>query len=176
MKIFKSNRWMGLLISLVFIFSLCVAFSTAQEKMKTAGKATITYTVQETIDVDDTEGHVLLISKIEGTNVSTGEHKFMDGAKVVVMGFGDYVKGNGPHLTYLKMSLNGDVVFAKGKGKTKTTLSPEGKPISTLEGTATYTKGEGKYKNIQGGYTYKAKRISSTEIVVEMEGKYFIKE
>jgi len=85
-----------------------VYFSTtcfAQKKMKVAGKQTVAYTASETIDIDDTDGHVLLISRIEGFNTSTGELKFMDGDEVVVFGFGDYVKGNGIHKTYIKISI-----------------------------------------------------------------------
>ncbi|MGB6866816.1 MAG: hypothetical protein WBE11_14095 [Candidatus Aminicenantaceae bacterium] len=175
MKIFKSNRWMGLLISLVFLFSIFVTFSTAQEKIKAAGKMTLEYTEQHSIDVADSEGHILSIGKMEGINVSTGENKFMDGAKAAAVDGGDYVGGNGPNYGYGKLTLNGDVVFWKIEGKIITTLSPDGTPITTFEGTYTVIKGAGQYENIQGSGTYKGKLISATKAIYEWEGEYFIK-
>ena len=174
MKFFKSNRWMGLLISLVFMFSIFVTFSTAQEKFKVSGKITMASTSRPSVDVGDVEGHILMISKWEGTNVCTSEHKFMDDAKVLVAGFGDYIKGNGPNMGYTIMVLNGDAVHAKFKGKTTTTLV-EGNPVTTFKMTFTFTKGTGKYENIQGSGNYKAKMISATELVTDWEGEYFIK-
>ena len=175
MKYFKSNRWMGLLISLVFMFSIFVTFSTAQEKIKVAGKMTLEYTEQHSIDVADSEGHILSIGKMEGINVSTGKNKFMDGAKAAAVSGGDYVEGNGPNLGYGNMTLNGDVVFWKNEGKSITTLSPDGTPITTFEGTYTVIKGAGQYENIQGSGTFKGKLISATKVIYEWEGEYFIK-
>lgn len=175
MKNFKSNRWLGLLISLTFMLSFCVTFSPAQEKIKAAGKLTLEYTEQHSVDVTDNEGHSLSIGKLEGINVSNGKNKFMDGAKVVAVSFGDYVKGNGPSLGYGKMTLNGDSVFWKDEGKSITTLSPEGTPITTFEGTYTVIKGTGQYENIQGSGIFKGKLISATKVIYEWEGEYFIK-
>jgi hypothetical protein len=148
----------------------------AQKKFKCAGKQTAAYTVREVVEVGDTEGHSLILLKSEGFNESTGEHKFMDGAEVVWFAISDYIKGNGPHTVYTKMSLNDDVIHGKAEGKTTTVLSPEGKPVTTFEGTMSFTKGTGKYKNIQGSITYQGRLVSSVIIVNEWEGEYFIKE
>ncbi len=83
----------------------------------------------------------------------------MCGAEYVYVAFGDYVMGNGPYVTYSKMSLNGDVVFTTAKGKTTTTLSPKGKPVTTVKGTLKFTKGTGQYEGIQGEGTYEGKLI-----------------
>ena len=176
MQILTFKRSMVLFISLVLIFALGVTTSIAQQKFKIAGKMTAAYTVREVVEVGDTEGHSLYLLKNEGFNESTGEHKFMDGAETVWFGIADYIKGNGPHTVYTKLSLNDNVVYAKAEGKTTTTLSPEGKPVTTFEGSFTFTKGTGKYKNIQGSCTYKGKLVSSVIIVNEWEGEYFIKE
>ncbi len=175
MKIFKSKSWIVVTFSLALIIFFCVTYSTAQEKIKISGKVTTAYTIRHEIKCDDTEGHSIFIVKSEGVNVSTGKEKFMDGAEYAYEAFGDYVKGNGPHLTYSKMTLNGDTIFVKSEGETKTTISPEGKPITTVEGTSTIIKGTGKYENIQGSNTYKGKLISSIIMVIEWEGEYFIK-
>jgi len=175
MKMLKSKKFMGLFISLALIFALCVAPSIAQEKIKVAGKVITAYTTDHEIECDDTKGHSLFIMKSEGINKDTGKNKFMDGAEYVYVAFGDYVMGNGPHVVYQKMSLNGDVVFGKCEGKTTTTLSPKGKPVSKIEGTYTFIKGTGQYEGIQGKGTYKGKLISSTILIAEWEGEYFIK-
>lgn len=169
------KRSMVLFISLVLLFALGVTTSIAQQKTKIAGKHTFAYTKQNTINVGDIEGHIIMLNEFEGINVSTGKNKFMDGAQDVAMGFYDLVMGNGPHQGYGKMSLNGDVVFWKNQGNTATTISPEGKPVNTLEGSWTYTKGTGKYENIQGSGSYKGKLISRTIFIIEWEGEYFIK-
>src|SRR5229473_8076155 len=80
-----------LLVSLLsLIAAVAVTTSIAQQKSKhkIAGKTTLTLTKQEVVEVGDTEGHTLGLGVWEGTNVSTGSHPFMDGAKIVVMGFG----------------------------------------------------------------------------------------
>ena len=175
MQILTFKKSIGLFISLAFIFALGVTTSIAQQKTKIAGKMTLTYTKQDTINVGDTEGHIISLCEYEGTNVSTGKDKFMDGAQDFGMGFIDLIMGNGTFQGYAKLSLNGDVVFWKEQGKIATALSPKGKPVITFEGSFTYTKGTGKYENIQGSGTYKGKYISKTITIVEWEGVYFIK-
>ena len=165
---------MSLFISVALIFALAVT-TLAQEKTKIAGKITVTYTKQEKIDVGDTEGHIFPMAESEGTNVSTGKNEFMDGAQVANMSFGDLVKGNGPQQGYIKFTKNGDTTFAKWESKVTTTLSDEGTPIITFEGTFSYIKGTGQLENIQGSGTYKGKFTSETTYEWEWEGEYFIK-
>ncbi len=175
MRILTSKLSKVLFINLVLIFVLGVATLPAQQKIKVSGKHTLAYTPGVTINVGDTEDHIISLMEFEGTNVSTGKDKFMDGALDVGMTFADLVKGSGPHKGYGKMSLNGDAIFWKHQGKAATTLSPEAKPVTTIEGSFTWIKGTGKYENIQGSGTYKGKYISKTIVIVEWEGEYFIK-
>jgi len=170
-----TKRIIRLFISLVLIFTLGMTTSIAQQKIKVSGKHTLATINQTTINVGDTEHHIISLSEFEGTNVSTGDKKFMDGAMDVGMSFTDIIKGTGPHQGYGKMSLNGDAISWKHKGKSITTLSPEGKPITTLEGSFTWTTGSGKYENIQGSGTYKGKYISTAIFVIEWKCEYFIK-
>jgi len=165
-----------LFINFVLLFVLGVTTSPAQQKIKVAGKHTLAYINQNRIEVGDTEGHIISLSEFEGSNISTGENKFMDGALDVGMTFADIIKGSGPHEGYGKFSLNGDAIFWKHEGKSVTTLSSAGKPVTTVEGTFTYTNGTGKYQNIQGSGTYKGRYISKTIVVVDWQGEYFIKE
>ncbi len=169
------KKMIGLFISLVLIFTLGVTTSIAQQKIKVAGKHTLAYIKQNTINVGDTEDHIISLNEFEGFNVSTGEEKFMDGAQDVGMDFVDLVMGNGTGQGYGNFSLNGDIIFWKHQGNTTTTISPEGKPVTTFEGSWTYTKGTGKYENIQGSGTFKGKLMSRTIFIIEWEGEYFIK-
>lgn len=175
MRILTSKLSTVLFINLFVFFALCATTSIAQQKIKVSGKHTMASTPGTTINVGDTEDHIISLSTFEGVNVSTGKNKFMDGALDIGMTFADLVKGKGSHQGYGNFSLNGDVIFWKHQGKTETTLSPEGKPVTTSEGSFTWTKGTGKYENIQGGGTYKGKDISKTITIIEWEGEYFIK-
>ncbi|GAJ05061.1 unnamed protein product, partial [marine sediment metagenome] len=174
--IFKKSikKLIGLFISLFLIFALGVTTSIAQQKTKIAGKIAAALTTHSRINVGDTEGHIIFLEEYEGTNVSTGKEKFMDGVQDVTRGFGDLVMGNGTIQVYGKLSLNGDTVFYKFQGKIAPTLSPEGKPVNGFELSFTYTKGTGKYENIQGSGTYKGFTSWGT-LIGEWEGEYFIK-
>lgn len=170
------KRSSALFISLTLIFALGPATSMAQQMAKVAGKIKAAYTKQDTIVVGDTEGHLLSFGMSEGTNASIADHEFMEGAKVTNYSFSDLVAGNGPHEGYVKFAKNGDTAFGKWQGKVTTTLSAEGTPVSTFEGTTTWIKGTGKFENIQGTGTYKGGFISKTEYAVEWAGEYSIKE
>ena len=174
MRLLTSKRAMTLFVSVALVFAIAVMPATAQEKTKIAGKFTSTQTKLDTIAIGDTEGHVFSLSEYEGTNVSTGEHKFMDGAQIANVSFSDLIKGNGPHQGYVKFSQKADATFAKWEGKV-TTVSGKDAPIITFEGTFSWTKGTGQFENIQGGGTYKGQFTSKTAYTCDWEGEYFIK-
>ncbi len=160
---------MLLLISFSAIFALGVTTSLAQEKTKIEGKILLVNTKYEVIKLDDIEGHVLVQHGWKGVDVVTG-------AQVFTSGSSDYVKGNGTHRTYSKMvDPDGDVSFNKAEGRTTTTLSPEGKPVTTIKGAFSFIRGTGKYENIHGGGKYKGKLIGPGILTYEWEGEYFIK-
>jgi hypothetical protein len=169
------TRATPLFISIVLLFTLVATTLTAQQKIRASGKHTLAYIKENAIMVGDEEDHIISLSEFEGSNVSTGEVKFMDGALDVGMTCADILKGTGPHHGYGNMSLNGDVIFWSHRGTAVTALSSEGKPVTTIEGSFIWTKGSGKYEGIQGRGTYKGKYISKTIVIVEWEGEYFIK-
>ncbi len=175
MQILTSNRAIVLAVSLALIFALGVMTSTAGEKTKVSGKMTAAFTKQEKAIVGDTEGHVIGLNESEGTNVSTGKHKFMDGAQLVLMGSSDLVKGTGTEQGYGKFTQNGDAVFFKWEGKLTTTVSTEGTHTTTFAGTFSFIKGTGQFENIHGSGTYKGKAISETSWIAKWEGKYSVK-
>ena len=175
MQTLAFKRAMVLSISLALISALSVTTVVGQQKTKVAGKITAAYTKQEIIDVGDIEGHGISLGESEGTNFGTGKPEFMDGAQVVNLATADLVKGNGPQQGYIKFAKKGDTSIAKWEGKVATTLSTEGVPITTFEGTFSWIKGTGQLANIQGSGTYKGKYISKTIYTVEWEGEYSIK-
>jgi hypothetical protein len=177
MKIFKSKKCVAFMISLPLIFILGMNIVEEPQKIKIAGRQEIAYTNQEIMDFGDVEGHSLVLGRLEGININTGEHKFMDSAQIAAVVFSDLIKGNGHHKGYNKIYLNEDAVFYKYEGKTTTTLSPDGESVTTMEGAFTFARGTGKYENIQGDGTYKAKLLldPNTVIIIEWAGEYFIK-
>ena len=84
MQILKSKRLMLLLISLSAIFALGVTTSLAQEKIKISGKRYGVTTKTEVIKLDDTKGHILVLSESKVVDVVTDAQLFNSA-------FGDYV-------------------------------------------------------------------------------------
>lgn len=173
-KNLKKRQYMVFFFCLVLMLTICLVYSSAQEKMKTGGELTAKYVTRSPQEIGDAEEHIVNLSTLEGINKSTGEQEFMDGAKVLIIGMSDATKGNGVAWGYAKMTLGDDTVFAKYKGEVKTTVS-EGNPVTVFEVEAKYLKGSGKYENIEGGYKAKAKVISEDEILIKWEGEYAIK-
>lgn len=154
MKLLKSRRLMLILISFALIFAFGVMTSVAQEKVKLKDKR-YSFTIKtEVIKIDDIEGHIIQIVELKGVDVGTGDVSFN-------RMFLDLVKGNGTLQGYTttRGPDGSNARFFKIQGTGTTTLSPEGKPIMTSEGTGTLIKGTGKYEGFQGGGTFKSKGI-----------------
>jgi hypothetical protein len=175
MSMLTPKHSMTLLISVALIFAIGISSSTAQQKIKVAGKFTSTQTRMDSSAIGDAEGHVFSLTEYKGTNVSTGEHKFMDGAQVFNVSFTDLVKGNGPQQGYIEFSQQDDRTYAKWEGNVTTTLSAEDTPIITFEGTFSWIKGTGQFENIQGKGTYSGQFTSKTTYSTEWTGEYIIK-
>ncbi len=160
---------------LLFVVALAVVPCWAQEMTKIAGKMQATYVEHQPMEVEDTEGHTMVLGRSEGTNASTGEHVFMDGAHVVNVSFSDLVKGNGPHQGHVTFAKDGDAVYAEWQGTVTTMMSDEGTPMISFEGTFTYTGGKGQYMHIKGSGMYKGQFTSETTYVTEWKGEYSVK-
>jgi hypothetical protein len=168
MQPLKSGKLMLLLIILTAVFSFCVTTSLAQEKIKIEGKRVGT-SESKPIEVDDTEGHILSAGVSKGVDV-------VNDSIFITWSTADLVKGNGTHQGYSKgIEKNGDVYFATFKGRVSTTMSPQGKPLVTFEGTWSFYKGTGKWENAQGGGTYKGMYIGPGIYSYDWQGEYFIK-
>jgi hypothetical protein len=167
---------MGIVIGMAFVLVTSVPPTIAdQKKTKFSGTITATDIHNAGIHVDDIEDHHITLTEGEGTNVSTGEHKFMDGAAIGIFGTSDHIKGTGTGRGYAKMSLGDDAVYLQYEGSITTTLLSNGKPFSGFKGTFSFIKGNGPFVNIQGSGTYIGEYISRTIYVVEWEGEYIIK-
>ena len=173
MQVLTSKRSMALLVSATLILALVATPTTAQEKFKIAGKMTSAQTRDDTISIGDVEGHTFSISKYEGTNASTGEHKFMEGAQLVNVGSAELTKGVGPHHGYVKFMHEDGTAIAQWEGRV-TTVSTEKGPLVTFKGTYSYTLGTGKFENIQGSGIYEGQFTSETEYTCEWKGEYYI--
>jgi hypothetical protein len=158
---------------------MAVAFGTAslnaQDATMISGKISATYTQQDSIVVGDEMGHLLTLTVSDGENVSTADNAFMDGAKIVNMGYSDLIKGNGTQQGYVKFAAGDDMAFAKWEGKVTTVPDTAGAPVTSFEGTFTYIKGAGKFESIKGSGTFKGGFTSKTEYFAEWQGKYLVK-
>ena len=139
-----------------------------------AGKQTFAFTRQDRTLVDDVQGHMLSLAISEGINVNTGETVLMDRAAVLSFVTSDLVNYSGPLKGYTKTSKKGDVIYAKVEGKINTTLSADGTPVPTIEGTFSWIKGTGQYENIKGGGTLKGQYITNIIYNADWEGEYWI--
>ena len=167
------------LMAFVGLFLSLTAHSTqslAKEKQfKVAGIMTASTFHSTVIHIDDQEGHNLSLEEGEGTNKSTGEHSFFDGAQVMIMGMADHVKGTGVGKGYAKMMLGKDAVYLKHEGKVSSKPPKQGIRNTKFEGTFSFYQGTGRFKNIQGTGTYQGRYISRTIYILEWEGEYRIK-
>jgi len=174
MQVSAGKRSTVLFVSIILTFFVLMPLM-AQDKTKVSGTMTLAATKQEMAEIGDTKDHTVSYSIFEGTNFSTGAHKFMDGAQVTNISFNDLVMGSGPHQTYVTVAQKDNAIIAKCEGKSKTTLSPDGTMIVTFEGTFTYVGGKGAFENIQGKGTYKGKYLAKNIYTTEWQGEYFIK-
>ncbi|MGM0622241.1 MAG: hypothetical protein ACQETJ_14400 [Bacteroidota bacterium] len=173
-KGFKKMEVWAIVFSLIFTLALTTA--EAQKKFKIAGTGEYTIIEGKAINIDDAEGHVVLLNKAEGKLISTGETEYMDNAKTINIAYNDVTLGNGKHQGYVTSVKGNDKIVSQWEGTMKTVLSDEGTPITTFEGNMWWTDATGKYKNMHGVATYKGHFTSENTYRVEWEGEYFKKD
>jgi len=164
MKLLKYRRLVVILMSLPLIFAFGVMISVAQEKIKLKDRRYWFATKMEVMKVDDTEGHIIQIMEQKGVDVGSGDVSFNRSVS-------DLVKGNGTLQGYstTRGPDGSNARFFKVQGTVTTTLSPEGNPIITVEGTGSLIRGTGKYEGFQGGGTFKVKVIPEGIAVMDWE-------
>ena len=147
-----------------------VGLAPGKAPSKVGGSFSLKYAEQHPLPVPGSEGHTLLIGRVQGTNRSTGPTRYMEGAAVSNLEFADLTQGNGPHQGYLTMISGADTVLTKWSGKVTTTMSDK-TPMTSFEGTWTKAKGTGQYEGISGAGSYKGRFTSRTEYVVDWKGE-----
>jgi hypothetical protein len=110
------------------------------------------YTAQHTIDVGDLPGHQVRILELRRTFPDAPPN--CEGLKLTeqwLRGYSDYVDLNGPGWGYAEILLeNGDRIFARWTGTSRTVVAPDGSRKSTFTGVTTWTGGTGRYQNVRG--------------------------
>jgi hypothetical protein len=168
------KQWGALLVCVALVFAIGVLPSSAQERMKIAGKMTLNQPTRQAMEIGDTPGHEIALGQAQGINISTGEHKFMDSAQVVNMAFDDLTQGNGPEQGYVRLAQKADTVIIKWQGQIGTTLAADKTQKTTFQGAWYTTKGTGQFQNIQAKGSYKGEFVSKTEYTVDWEGEYLL--
>jgi len=157
----------------LFLFmAVMLIAGQADAQTKVSGKMTMAYTKLDSLIIADTEGHNMGLGESKGTNASTGDKAFMDGAETTTISYADLTKGNGPHMGYTTFKKGDDMFIAKWRGDVKTTMTEEGAPKISFNGTFKYIKGAGQFENIKGSGTYTGHFTSKTEYIVSWESEY----
>ncbi len=154
----------------VFAVAALVATDAAAQVNAMSGKSKMTYTKREVVPIGDVEGHVVILGDASGLNANTGKWDFMDGAKARSVSTVDLIKGNGPQTAYFIVSKDGNETVAKCSGTVKTTLSPEGKPLTSFSGEWKYVKCTGMYEGCTGQGTFQGSFTAENEYVVDFKG------
>ena len=172
---FKQPSLSKPVIFLALFLAVMFIAGQADAQTKVSGKMTMAYTKLDSLIIADTEGHNMALGESKGTNASTGDKAFMDGAETAIFSYADLAMGNGPQMGYTSFKMGDDMFIAKWSGEVKATMTEEGAPKITFSGMYKYIKGTGQYENIKGSGTYTGHFTSKTEFVVDWEGEYSLK-
>ena len=141
------------------------------ERLQVSGVFSMKAGQQQTLPVASPAEPVLLLTLSSGTNRSTGQSAYMDGAEVIDRQIADLTQGNGPHRGYITEIHGADTTVTRYQGKVVTTLGADQKPITRFEGTWSKLEGTGQYEGVTGAGSYKGRMISQTEYTVEWNGE-----
>jgi hypothetical protein len=160
----------GLPLSL--LLAVATGAASSGDRVPVSGSSTLTYTHQQSVEVADRPGHLLMVGEARGANANTGPTDYMANGQVTNTDMADLVQGNGTHQGYFIMSDLRGSATSRWSGKVSTTLAPDKTPRTTFAGTWTYVSGAGKYEGIRGRGTYRGRFSSSTEYTVEWKGDF----
>jgi hypothetical protein len=170
----------SLTLAAIAVVALVACEGWAQEKQKYAFKqpadAVGKYTQQLAVDVGDVPGHQVRVLELHTTYPT--ESPAYNGVKVKegwLRAMSDYTDGSG-HITGYGVALleNGDKIFSRYEGTTKTTVGADGAKTTRTDSVSTLIGGTGKFKGIRGtirgfGFTdFKAASGATSE------GEYWI--
>jgi hypothetical protein len=142
-----------------------------EERAQVSGTYSMKVGQQHALPVAAQAGPVLLLTQAAGTNRSTGESEYMDGAQVISREIADLTQGNGPHQGYVTQVKGADTTVTRWQGKVVTTLGPDSRPATSFEGTWTKLSGTGKYQGISGSGRYRGRMLPPSDYTVEWSGE-----
>ncbi len=172
MKRLKAQRFISFLTVLTFMVILSSSQINAQEMTEISGEVTMERTNQNTLTVNNAEGHILALQIFEGTNTNTSDTDFMDNAPVTAKSTADLTKGDGNVNAYVKFGAGNEYIYSKNSHEVETLMTNEGTRMTRFSGVFNFISGTGKYKGIQGAGTYEGRFTDENTITVEWNGEY----
>jgi fibronectin type 3 domain-containing protein len=172
MRILFPGKALSFSIFLLLAVFLLAADSYAQEMTPVAGTIEAGITEADTLMVEEADQHTVTLGVAEGTNTSTAETSFMDGAKTTITMFSDLTMGTGTHQGYIIFEKDGNKTVGKWSGEVTTTMIEEGQPMTSFEGTFAFISGEGEFEGIKGEGTYKGAFTAADAFTTEWQGQY----
>jgi hypothetical protein len=163
-------------VALSVTVALLAAMPTTPGVVRVSGKFTVKYSQQHQLPAADAAGPVLLANEARGTNSSTGQTDYMNGATTTLVEIADLTQGNGSHQGYVTFTKGADKSLNRWNGRITTTLSANNQPSTSFEGTWTKLSGTGRYEGVSGNGRYKGRMLSPTEFVVEWDGELTLKD
>lgn len=159
----------------VVLTTMAIGFAQtaiAADSGNISGRVVVNNVKEDVLPIAEANGHVLLLEEFQGTNQDTGGNGYFEGARVDNKDVADLYQGNGPHRGYITLSKGADEVVAKWSGEVSTTMSKDGKPLTSFKGTWDYIAGTGHYAGINGSGRYSGHFTSKTAYVVDWKGRY----
>ena len=151
--------------SLAFVSLLTMSLpAAAQETGHLHGLATLVFTEQMMVKLDDQPNHVVLMIKEDGAVYNADGKPFLDKARYQVVTLSDSAVGRRGYKTFTEP--DGTKVFA-------TFTATEFKP-PVVNGTIEFTGGTGKYAGITGKGTYHLVNVSDKAAWDELIADYTI--
>ena len=154
----------------ITIFAAFCALGSAQTKISGEGKCTDKPETQQSVDVGDRSGHMLMMIKQSCNWTTPIEMEGLKAKSYTVSIFSDVSGTKSSDRGYVVITMdNGDKAFVRVQG---TAMMGKNGPESG-EGTWSYTGGTGKLKGLMGKGTYKSKTEGEAGIDT-IEGEYSI--
>jgi hypothetical protein len=160
---------MKILVTVGFCISACAALAGAQTKVSATGKCSAKPEVQQSAEVGDRAGHVLVLTKQACTWTTPMEMAGEKSKTYTVAIASDQAGGKSQDRGYVVVTMeNGDKAYVHVQG---TSISgKDGAPVSD-DGTWSYAGGTGKLKGLKGKGTYKGK-AGADGFEDQIEGEY----
>jgi len=160
---------MRTLVTVGFCAAACATLAGAQTKVSATGKCSAKPEVQQSAEVGDRAGHVLVLTKQACTWTTPMEMAGLKSKTYTVSIASDQAGGKSQDRGYVVVTMeNGDKAYVHVQG---TSISgKDGAPISD-DGTWSYAGGTGKLKGLKGKGTYKGK-AGADGFEDQIEGEY----